>query len=343
LLRVSTRRGFERLEIAKPPVNPKAPTRMNTHKNARLTFLRRLEMVQDITERQLCCAEAAARHGVSAVTARKWHGRYLAEGAAGLVDKSSRPARSPRAIEPGVALAIVELRRKLFLQARIASYMGVSKATVSRVLRRAGLSRLSELQPQEPVQRYEREVPGELLHVDIKKLGRIERAGHRVTGNREGRVQGAGWEYVFVAVDDHSRIAFTQIYPDERKESAVAFLRAAQAYYRQLGITIQRLLTDNGPAFHSNAFFDACHALGITHKFTRAYRPQTNGKAERFIQSALREWAYGRAYTHSDDRRAALPVWTHFYNWHREHHGIGCQPPMSRLSMSRKNVLTLHT
>lgn len=315
---------------------------MNTHKNARLTFLRRLEMVQDMTERGFSPAEAGEKHGVSAVTARKWHGRYLADGAAALLDKSSRPSRSPRAIDARMASTIVELRRKLFLQARIASYMGVSKATVSRVLRRAGLSRLSDLQPQEPVQRYEREAPGDLLHIDIKKLGRIERAGHRVTGSREGRIQGAGWEYVFVAVDDHSRIAFTQLYPDERKESAVAFLRAAQAYYAGLGVTIQRLLTDNGPAFHSNAFFDACGELSIKHKFTRSYRPQTNGKAERFIQSALREWAYGRAYSHSDARREALPIWTHFYNWHREHHGIGCQPPMSRLK-ARKNLLTLHT
>src|SRR5216110_1293194 len=213
---------------------------MNTHKNARLTYLRRLEMVQDITLRGMFAADAAAAAGVSVVTARKWLGRYLIDGAEGLLDKSSKPAKSPRAIDPAVALAIVELRRKLFLQAHIASYMGVSKATVSRVLRRAGLSKLSDLRPQEVVQRYEREAPGDLLHIDIKKLGRIERAGHRVTGSREGRIQGAGWEYVFVAVDDHSRIAFTQLYPDERKESAVAFLRAAQAYYVGLGVTIQR-------------------------------------------------------------------------------------------------------
>jgi transposase InsO family protein len=317
---------------------------MNTHKNARLTYLRRLEMVQDMTERGLSASQAGALHGVSSATARKWLARYLADGAQGLLDKSSRPAKSPRAIEPRVALAIVELRRKLFLQATIASYMGVSKATVSRVLRRAGLSRLSDLQPAEPVQRYERDSPGELLHIDIKKLGRIERAGHRVTGERAGRIRpGVGWEYLFVAVDDHSRIAFTQIHPDERKESAVAFLRAAHAYYARLGLSIQRLITDNGAAFHSNAFFDTCHELDIKHRFTRAYRPQTNGKAERFIQSALREWAYGRAYDHSDERRAALPVWNHFYNWHREHHGIGCQPPMSRLSASRNNVLTLHS
>jgi transposase InsO family protein len=316
---------------------------MNTHKNARLTYLRRLEMVQDIALRGMSAAEAAGLHGVSAVTARKWLGRYLAEGAAGLLDKTSRPAKSPRAIEPGVALAIVELRRKLFLQARIATYMGVSRATVSRVLRRAGLSKLSDLQPPEPVQRYEREAPGELLHIDIKKLGRFEGVGHRITGDRSKRTRHVGWEYLFVAVDDHSRIAYTQLYPDERKESATAFVRAAAQYFAQLRIPIQRVITDNGPSFRSVVFGAACLELGIQQRFTRAFRPQTNGKAERFIQSALREWAYGRAYQHSDQRRAALPYWTHFYNWHREHHGIGCQVPMSRLSTSRKNVLTLHT
>ena len=315
---------------------------MNAHKNARLTYLRRLEMVQDITIRSVSAAEAARTQGVSAVTARKWLGRYLAEGAQGLLDKSSRPAKSPRAIEPNVALAIVELRRKLFLQARIASYMGVSKATVSRVLRRAGLSRLSDLQPEEPVQRYEREAPGELLHIDIKKLGRFDKVGHRITGDRTQRARNIGWEFVFVAVDDHSRIAFTQMYPDEKKESAVAFLHAATSYFASLKVPIQRVITDNGPAFHSAAFGATCLELGIAQRFTRAYRPQTNGKAERFIQSALREWAYGRAYRNSDERQAALLIWLHFYNWHRQHHGIGCQPPMSRLSTSRKNVLTLH-
>lgn len=316
---------------------------MNTHKNARLTYLRRLEMAQDLTERGLSASEAGAKHGVSAVTARKWLGRYLADGAAGLLDKSSRPQRSPRAIEPHVALAIVELRRKLMLQARIASYMGVSKATVSRVLRRAGLSRLSDLGPQEPVQRYEREHPGELLHIDIKKLGRFDKVGHRITGDRAQRGREIGWEFVFVAVDDHSRIAFTQMHPDESRHSAQAFVRAAAAYFATLGVPIQRVLTDNGMAFRSAAFSEACLELGITQKFTRAYRPQTNGKAERFIQSALREWAYGRIYETSDQRRSALPVWNHFYNWHRPHHGINLASPMSRLSIPRKNLLTLHT
>ena len=316
---------------------------MNTHKNARLTFLRRLEMVEDITKRGLSASEAAAAHGVSAVTSRKWHGRFLASGVAGLADKSSRPARSPRSIDPSVALAIVELRRKLFTQSRIATYLGVSKATVSRVLARAGLSRFSDLAPAEPVQRYEREAPGELLHIDIKKLGKFEGVGHRITGDYRQRTRHVGWEYVFVAVDDQSRVAFTSIYPDERKTSATSFLKAALAYYAKLGVKIQRVITDNGPAFHSAAFGTACLEAGIAQKFTRAYRPQTNGKAERFIQSALREWAYGRVYATSEARRAALPAWNHFYNWHRPHHGIGCQPPMSRIKRSRKNLLTLHT
>lgn len=316
---------------------------MNTHKNARLTYLRRLEMVQDMTERGMSASDAAAKHCVSAVTARKWHARYLAGGTEQLLDKSSRPARSPRKIDPHVAGTIVELRRKLYLQATIASYMGVSQATVSRVLRRAGLSRLSDQRPDEPVQRYEREVPGELLHIDIKKLGRFDKVGHPITGDRTQRARHIGWEYVFVAVDDHSRIAFTQTYPDEKQASAVDFVRQATRYFASLRVPIQRVLTDNGPAFHSAAFGATCLELGIAKRFTRAYRPQTNGKAERFIQSALREWAYGRAYDNSEQRRAALPVWNHFYNWHRRHHGIDCQPPMSRLPASRKNLLTLHS
>ena len=316
---------------------------MNTHKNARLTYVRRVEMVQDITERGLSASEAAARHGVSAVTARKWLGRYLAGGAAALMDKSSRPMLSPRGIEPSVAMTIVELRRKLFLQARIASYTGVSKATVSRVLRRAGLSRLTDLGPKEDVQRYERDAPGELLHIDIKKLGRFDKVGHRITGDRTQRAREIGWDYVFVAVDDHSRVAFTQVYPREDKHSAESFLRASVDYFQSLHVPIQRVITDNGKCFHSALFGAACLELGIAQKFTRAYRPQTNGKAERFIQSALREWAYGRVYQTSDQRCQALPAWTHFYNCHRPHHGIHLSAPISRLSLPRKNVLTLHS
>lgn len=316
---------------------------MNTHKNARLTFARRLQMVQDMTLGSLKAVEAAARHGVTPPTARKWLGRFLAEGESALADASSRPRRSPSAIDPGKALLIVELRQRRMTQARIAHSVGVSESTVSRVLSRAGLSKLSDLEPREPVQRYEHPEAGDLLHIDTKKLGRIERPSHRVTGNRRDSVDGAGWEFLFVAVDDHARVAFTAMHPDERSSSAVLFLRQAVAYYNRLGVTIKRLLTDNGSAFRSKPFKQACEQLGITHKFTRAYRPQTNGKAERFIQSALREWAYGWTYQNSEQRRQALNSWQHHYNWHRPHHGIGRVAPMSRLPVPRNNLLTAHS
>ena len=316
---------------------------MNIHKNARLTLVRRLEMVQDMTERGFCAFDAAQAYGVSAPTARKWLGRYLALGEAGLLDASCRPKCSPRAIAPAKALAVVELRHKRLTQARIAAALGISKSTVGRVLARAGLSRLSDLRPAEPVVRYEHEQPGQMLHIDTKKLGRIERPSHRVTGNRRDSVEGAGWEMLFVAIDDHARIAYTEMFADEKTPAAVQFLRNAAAYYLSLGVRVQRLLTDNGSAFRSRDFAQACRQLGIAHRFTRPYRPQTNGKAERFIQSALREWAYGFTYQHSDQRNAALDYWTHHYNWHRPHQGIGGVAPMSRLNRSRNKLLTLHT
>ncbi len=316
---------------------------MNSHKHARLTYARRIEMVRQMIEEGLTAPLAALRHGVTPPTARKWLGRYLAGGEAALADASSRPARSPAAIAPAKALLIVELRQRRMLQARIAASVGVSASTVSRVLARAGLSKLSDLEPREPVQRYEHEAPGELLHIDTKKLGRIVRPSHRVTGNRRDTVDGAGWETLFVAVDDHARIAFTAMHPDEKKPQAVQFLNDAVAYYAKLGVTIKRLLTDNGSAFRSRDFAQACQALGIQHKFTRAYRPQTNGKAERFIQSALREWAYGWTYQNSQQRTQALASWQHHYNWHRPHAGIGGAAPMSRLPASRNKVLTLHS
>ncbi|AZX15557.1 FAD-dependent oxidoreductase [Bordetella pertussis] len=316
---------------------------MNTHKHARLTFLRRLEMVQQLIAHQVCVPEAARAYGVTAPTVRKWLGRFLAQGQAGLADASSRPTVSPRAIVPAKALAIVELRRKRLTQARIAQALGVSASTVSRVLARAGLSHLADLEPAEPVVRYEHQAPGDLLHIDIKKLGRIQRPGHRVTGNRRDTVEGAGWDFVFVAIDDHARVAFTDIHPDERFPSAVQFLKDAVAYYQRLGVTIQRLLTDNGSAFRSRAFAALCHELGIKHRFTRPYRPQTNGKAERFIQSALREWAYAHTYQNSQHRADAMKSWLHHYNWHRPHQGIGRAVPISRLNLDEYNLLTVHT
>jgi transposase InsO family protein len=315
---------------------------MNVHKNARLTFARRLEMVRDLVERVLTPCAAAAAQGVSTPTVRKWLGRFLAQGEAGLADRSSRPRRHPRAIASTKALAIVELRRRRLTQGRIAASLRVSKSTVGRVLARAGLSRLRDLEPSEPVLRYEHEHPGDLVHIDTKKLGRIERMGHRITGNRRDSVDGAGWELLFVAIDDHARIGFTDLYPDERKGSAVQFLRNTVAYFDSLGVRVKRVLTDNGSAFRSKTFAKACRRLGLKHSFTRPYRPQTNGKAERFIQSALREWAYGIPYNHSSERADMLERWTHQYNWHRPHQGIRGVAPISRLAQSRNNLLTLH-
>ena len=313
---------------------------MNHHKNARLTYARRLELVYQMTQDSLTPGDAAAAAGVSEPTARKWLGRYLAGGESALVDASSRPASSPRRISESKALAIVELRRRRLTQARIAASLGVSEATVSRVLRRAGLSKLSALQPAEPVQRYEHAAPGELLHIDTKKLGRIERLGHRITGDRRDTVYRAGWEMLFVAIDDHARIGFTQMQHDERGPSAVAFLRAAAAYYASLGVTVRRVLTDNGSPFMSRAWRDTCAELGIAHKRTRAYRPQTNGKAERFIQTCLREWAYVRSYTNSAERTAWLPAFLAYYNSRRPHSALDYKPPASRLGGN--NLLQLN-
>ena len=316
---------------------------MNIHKNARLTLARRIEMVRRIVEDKLTPAEAAAEAGVSEPTARKWLGRFLAGGEPGLLDRRSRPHVSPGRISSAKALAIEELRRRRLTQARIAQAIGVSKSTVGRVLARAGLSRLRDLEPSEPVVRYEHEHPGDLIHIDTKKFGRIERMSHRITGDRRDAVRGAGWEFLFVAIDDHARIGFTDMYPDEGKASAVQFLQNTVAYLRSLGVLAKRILTDNGSAFRSKAFAAACRELRLKHSFTKPYRPQTNGKAERFIQSALREWAYGIPYNHSSERTAMLERWTHHYNWHRPHQGIQGLAPISRLAQSRNTLLTLHT
>jgi len=316
---------------------------MNIHKNARLTFTRRLEMVQDVTECKLTYAAAAAKHQVSVPSVRKWVGRYLMQGEPGLRDASSRPQVSPRAIAPSTALAIVELRRRFLTHARIAQSLRVSASTVGRVLARAGLSRWADLAPSEPIVRYEHAHPGDLLHIDTKKLARIVRLGHRVTGDPRDSVDGVGWEYLFVAVDDHARIGFTQMKLNERRGCAIAFLRASVTYFASLGVVIKRVLTDNGSAFRSKRFAAACRRLGLQHSFTRPYRPQTNGKAERFIQSALREWAYGIPYQRSAERTVMLQRWNHHYNWHRPHQGIGGIAPMSRLNQTRNNLLTLHS
>jgi len=315
---------------------------MNIHKNARLTLVRRIEMVRSIVKERQTPAEAAVEAGVCRRTAGKWLARYLVEGGLGLKDRSSRPKLSPRSIKPQKALAIVELRRRRLTQARIAVSLGVSKSTVGRVLKRAGLSRLSALEPSEPIVRYEHERPGDLVHIDTKKLGRIERMGKRIPGSSRTPIR-AGWEYLFVAIDDHARIGFTDMYADEAKASAVQFLQNTIRYFRSLGVQPKRILTDNGASFRSKDFAKACHALKLKHSFTRPYRPQTNGKAERFIQSALREWAYGIPYNHSSERTAMLERWVHHYNWHRPHQGIKGLAPISRLAQSQNNLLTLHS
>ena len=259
-------------------------------------------------------------------------------------DRSSKPLSSPSQTPLSTADAVEALRRERRTQEHIAGQLGISKATVSRILSRRGLSLLSALEPQQPRPRYERETPGEIIHIDIKKLGRFNRIDHRITGDRRGQSnnRGVGWEFAHVAVDDHSRVATAAIFPDQRKESAVAFLKASVAYYKSLGVTVDRVMTDNGSCYRSFAFARACRRLRIKHIRTRPYTPQTNGKAERFLQTALREWAYATAFEHSDHRRAELPTWLHRYNWHRPHASLAKKAPISRLGLTGNNLLRTH-
>ena len=317
---------------------------MNVHKNARLTPRGRERIVEFDASGQTPKAIAQAV-GVCPRTVRKWLKRHESEGVAGLQDRSSRPHRLNRPTPKPIVERIEVLRRLRLTGKAIAAEVGVSEATVSRVLRRLGLNRLSALEP-EPVRRYERDNPGELIHIDIKKLGKIGSVGHRITGRCTGTVNrhlGIGWEFVHVCIDDHSRIAFSRVMRDERKQSAIAFLKAAVAYYESLGVKIERVMTDNGSCYRSKAFGKACKRLGLKHIFTRPYTPKTNGKAERFIQTSLREWAYARAYNTSDERTAELSRWLHRYNWHRPHGSIGSMPPISRLALTGNNLLRLHS
>lgn len=316
---------------------------MNVHKNARLTPRGR-EWIVELSASGLTAEAISQAVGVSPRTVRKWLERYEAEGLAGLRDRSSRPKRLRRPTPQPVIERIEALRRRRLTGKAIAAEVGVSPATVSRVLKRLGLNKLSALEPQ-PVRRYEREHPGELIHIDIKKLGKFSRIGHRITGDRTGqsRTRGVGWEFVHVCIDDTSRVAFSQLKKDERKESAVAFLKAAVAYYASLGVRVLRVMTDNGSCYRSRAFAKACKRLDLKHIRTKPYTPKTNGKAERFIQTSLREWAYACAYNTSDERAAELPNWLHRYNWHRPHGSIGSKPPISRLGLSENNVLRLHS
>jgi transposase InsO family protein len=316
---------------------------MDIHENARLTPRGREHIVRLVQSGQT--PEAAAHAvGVCPRTARKWIDRYRREGPKGLRDRSSRPHRLRSPTAQIVIDRIEALRRQRVTGKQIAKEVGVSPATVSRVLRRLGLNNLKALEPAEPVRRYEREHPGELIHIDIKKLGRFVRPGHRITRDRQkGESRGAGHEFVHVAIDDASRLAFSQLRRDQKKESAIAFLKDTVAYYRSLGMKVTGIMTDNGSCYRAKAFASMCSKLGLKHIFTRPYRPQTNGKAERFIQTVLREWAYARAYDTSDQRAKDLPTWLHHYNWHRPHGSLQAKPPISRLALPEDDLLRFHS
>jgi transposase InsO family protein len=325
-----------------------AEDRMDTHKNARLTPKGREDMVRAVVEGGLTDAEAARKFNTTSKTVGKWVQCFRTQGVGGLRDRSSRPLSSPNQTPQAACDAIEALRRQRYTGEQIARETGVSPATVSRVLKRRGLNRLSSLEPAEPVRRYEREKPGEMIHIDIKKLGKFNDIGHRITGDRRGqsnaraRGEGPGWEYVYVCIDDHSRIAFAKVMASEKKHCAITFLKAAVAYYESLGVRIERVMTDNGSCFKSFAFRRTCKRIGLRHVRTKPYTPKTNGKAERFIQTSLREWAYAKAYQSSRDRQSELPHWMHRYNWHRPHAGIGDKTPISRLGLTEDNVLRFH-
>ena len=316
---------------------------MNIHKNARLTPRGREVLISRL-KRGERPEDIATAMGVSVSTVYKWRRRYRGEGVAGLRDRSLRPNASPARTPGDVEARVVALRGERRIYNRIAAEVGVSRATVGRILVRHGLNRWRDLEPVEPVRRYERDRPGEMIHLDIKKLGRFNKVGHRITGDRHGQSssRGVGWEFVHVCIDDHSRLGRADIMPDEKKESAITALRAAVAWYASMGITVERVMTDNGSCYRSKAFNKVCDALGLRHIFTKPYTPKTNGKAERFIQSSLREWAYARAYENSEQRARELPYWLHHYNWHRPHAGIkGCSP-ISRAGLDVNNLMRLH-
>jgi transposase InsO family protein len=316
--------------------------RMDIHKNARTTPWSRAEIVKRVLEHGQPVRRVAEALAVSERTVRKWLARFGTEGEAGLQDRSCRPHRSPRATPAPVVAQVVDLRRERWTGARIAPAVALSRATVGRLLRRLGLARLRAVGPPEPVRRYERQRPGELLHVDIKKLGRIAGLGHRITGDRRHRARGIGWEYVHVAIDDCSRVSYAEVLRDERGETVAGFLRRAIHWFARRGVRIERVLSDNGAGYRSRIVAAVCRALDIAQRWTRPYRPQTNGKAERFIQTLLHEWAYGRPYTSSQERQAALPRWLHYYDWHRPHGSLQGRPPISRL-IPADNLLSAHS
>jgi transposase InsO family protein len=317
---------------------------MKLHGNAALSWRGRRRLVERVVLEGWTVTAAAAAAGVSVRCARKWVGRYRREGERGLFDRSSRPRRVANRIGPERVELIVALRRLRFTAAEIAELLGMALSTVSGILTRLGLGRLGRLGLEQPV-RYEHSRPGELVHIDVKRLGRIEGgAGKRVTAikrnpdrrridasGRERKI--IGWEYVHVAVDDHSRLAYAEVLPDEKASTAIGFLRRALAFYRRYGIRVERLLTDNGSAYVSARHALACRRLGIRHSRTRPYRPQTNGKAERLIRTLLAGWAYGAIYSSSTERTAALDGWLWHYNHRRRHSALGHQAPVTRTNL----------
>jgi len=314
-------------------------------------------MVKRVLEEGIALTEAAEAAGVSARTARKWVGRYRAEGEAGLLDCSSAPRRVHNATAPERVEAIAALRRLRMTGPEIAETLEMATSTVSAVLKRIGLGKLSRLGTEEPVRRYERRRAGELIHIDVKKLGRIgpHGAGHRMVGRKARRDitrldaagvkrRQVGWECVHVCVDDATRLAYAEVLPDEKTKTVLGFLRRAVAFYRSHGVTVERLMTDNGSAYRSTAHALACRAMGIRHIRTQPYRPQTNGKAERFIRTMLREWAYAAVYGSSPERAAALSGWIERYNFRRRHGALGHRPPIQRLrELTGNNVAGIYT
>jgi transposase InsO family protein len=316
---------------------------MDYHHNARLTIHSREQLAKIVLQGDLSLKAAAAAFKLSRQSAAKWVRRYRQGGVAALHDRSSRPRRLPRSTPSEIVSRVELLRRERWTGVRIAQTTSLSRATVSRILTRLQLNTLRSLQPPIPIIRYEHPSPGDLLHIDIKKLARIAKPGHRLTGNPQDETRGAGWEFLYVAVDDHSRIAFTAMLPDEKAASSARFLQQAVAYFARLGITVRRVMTDNGPCFYANLFAHVCRELQLKHIRTRIYTPRTNGKAERFIQTAIREWAYARLYQNSAERFSWLAPWTHQYNWHRPHAGINQKPPITRSGLDVNNLLRHHS
>jgi len=315
---------------------------MDYHQNARLTVHSRERLARLVVE-QGCTLRAAARaFHVSEKTAAKWVRRYRQLGPAGLEDRSSKPHRSPRQTPSTLLEKVFQLRRQRRNGWQIAHELKLSRATVSRILRRAGMNRLRSLDPPPVVQRYEHKRPGDLVHFDIKRLARIRKPGHRITGDRRKESRGVGYEYLHVAVDDHSRIAFTAILPDQTYRSATRFFLMARAHYARFGFSIRRVLTDNGSCYKHWLFRKLLHRQHVKHRFTRPYTPRTNGKAERFIQTTLCEWAYARSYQNSEERRGQLDPWLHNYNFHRPHASLNLKTPASRSGLNRNNLLSLH-